>query len=279
MDRDKTIDCLKGYACFLVVFGHVILGIRNMGGVRLPTLAYPIEQFIWSFHVPIFFFCSGYVFQINGGWKRSRNRTEFLKHKLLNLGVPYFAFSMLYILINSLVPGTNSRFSVADLVSLWRKPIAQYWYLYALFMLFFLYVALSRRLTDPQITVLLLIVRYICALFSVLIPLVGYAVSNCVAFGLGVSFRDLKIIERRKVFACGMGIVQVGFFVGAYGFGLLSCPVVEDLLRALGAVTSVMVISCVCEKKMIQKALCSLTNILSQSSCCIPYLRQVCGSS
>lgn len=32
MNRNKTIDCLKGYACFLVVFGHVILGIRNMGG-------------------------------------------------------------------------------------------------------------------------------------------------------------------------------------------------------------------------------------------------------
>lgn len=32
MKRNETVDCLKGYACFLVLFGHVILGIRNMGG-------------------------------------------------------------------------------------------------------------------------------------------------------------------------------------------------------------------------------------------------------
>ena len=32
MKRNETVDCLKGYACFLVLFGHVILGIRTMGG-------------------------------------------------------------------------------------------------------------------------------------------------------------------------------------------------------------------------------------------------------
>lgn len=32
MDRNETVDCLKGYACFLVLLGHVILGIRSMGG-------------------------------------------------------------------------------------------------------------------------------------------------------------------------------------------------------------------------------------------------------
>ena len=124
MNRNKIVDCLKGYACFLVVLGHVILGIRNMEGLKIPTLAYFIEQFIWSFHVPIFFFCSGYVFKINGGWQRSKSQLDFLSHKLLNLGIPYFAFSTLYIFINSLVPGTNSEFSTVDIVSLWNKPVA-----------------------------------------------------------------------------------------------------------------------------------------------------------
>lgn len=36
--RDKTIDCLKGYACLLVVLGHVMLGVRNMGG-RAPFIS------------------------------------------------------------------------------------------------------------------------------------------------------------------------------------------------------------------------------------------------
>lgn len=32
MSRNRTVDCLKAYACLLVVFGHVIMGIRKMGG-------------------------------------------------------------------------------------------------------------------------------------------------------------------------------------------------------------------------------------------------------
>lgn len=31
--HDKWVDCLRGYACLLVVFGHVIMGIRKSGGV------------------------------------------------------------------------------------------------------------------------------------------------------------------------------------------------------------------------------------------------------
>lgn len=27
--RNKLVDMLKGYACFLVVFGHVIMGIQK----------------------------------------------------------------------------------------------------------------------------------------------------------------------------------------------------------------------------------------------------------
>lgn len=56
--RDKLVDCLRGYACLLVVFGHVIMGIRKWGGI--PTFEYPLEKFIWTFHVSLFFFLSGY---------------------------------------------------------------------------------------------------------------------------------------------------------------------------------------------------------------------------
>jgi len=31
MQRDKMSDLIKGYVCILVVFGHVIMGIRKAG--------------------------------------------------------------------------------------------------------------------------------------------------------------------------------------------------------------------------------------------------------
>lgn len=255
MNRDKTVDCLKGYACFLVVLGHVILGIRNMGGGKLPTLAYPIEQFIWSYHVPIFFFCSGYVFKINGGWRRSSSRFDFIMHKLLNLGVPYLFFSMVYILLNSLIPGTNSKFSVSDIFKLWNTPIAQYWYLYALFMLFLLFTVLAKRLTNIQITILLICVRYLCMMFSFTIPLIGLAISNSVSFGLGASLRDIKILENRKVLAGGVGIVHICLFVVAFMFDWFDYSIVGDLFRGFGVIASVMIISCICKIGFLKRVL------------------------
>ena len=35
MERNVLIDRLKGYACFLVLFGHVIRGIRT-AGISIP---------------------------------------------------------------------------------------------------------------------------------------------------------------------------------------------------------------------------------------------------
>lgn len=120
----------------LVVFGHVIMGIRKWGGI--PTFEYPLEKFIWTFHVSLFFFLSGYVYKITQKWKSKGTRTRFIAYKFIKVAVPYFSISIFYILINSLTAKTNTSFSVTDIFSLWKTPVAQYWYIYALFMLLLL---------------------------------------------------------------------------------------------------------------------------------------------
>ena len=65
-----------------------------------------------------------------------RNKKKFLLHKLCNLGIPYFVFSSIYILINRVTSGVNNSSSISDTLMLWRTPVAQYWFLYALFILF-----------------------------------------------------------------------------------------------------------------------------------------------
>lgn len=176
-------------------------------------------------------------------------------HKLLNLGVPYFAFSIAYILINSIIPGTNSNFAVSDIFKLWNKPIAQYWYLYALFMLFLLFTVLSKRLTNTQITILLICVRYLCMMFSFTIPLIGLAISNSVSFGLGASLRDIKIFENRKAFAGVVGIVHICLFAVAFMCDWFDYPIVGDLFRVFGIIVSVMVITCIYKIGFFQKLL------------------------
>ena len=131
MERNVLVDRLKGYACFLVLFGHVIRGIRT-AGINIPSFFEGLEFFIWSFHVALFLFLSGVVYRLTGEWKHHKTRFGFMLHKLLNLGIPYVVFSVVYISINSLVGEVNTQSSFADILSIWKTPVAQYWFLYAL---------------------------------------------------------------------------------------------------------------------------------------------------
>lgn len=55
--RDKTIDILKGTAIILMVLGHVIQTIYAPDNYDENL----IFKFIYSFHMPLFIFISGYL--------------------------------------------------------------------------------------------------------------------------------------------------------------------------------------------------------------------------
>ena len=77
MERNVLVDRLKGYACFLVLFGHVIMGIR-VAGIDIPQFFWGLEKFIWSFHVALFLFLSGVVYKVTGEWTGKKTRWQFI---------------------------------------------------------------------------------------------------------------------------------------------------------------------------------------------------------
>lgn len=93
-------------------------------------------QVIYHFHVALFFFASGYLFQ------RSAERCATLKAygrkkllRLVDLVIPYIIFSVInYVIMVILGDSVNN----AVMTSLWKtlllSPIAQMWFLYALAM-------------------------------------------------------------------------------------------------------------------------------------------------
>lgn len=64
-NRNTTIDILKGIAIILVVYGHVIQ--RSMSPYEIDAHLNPVFKLIYTFHMPLFFFLSGYamVFSLN----------------------------------------------------------------------------------------------------------------------------------------------------------------------------------------------------------------------
>ncbi|MEH2380034.1 MAG: acyltransferase family protein [Nostoc sp.] len=79
--RIEWIDCWKGLAIITVVVGHIVD---------------PVSKYIFWFHMPLFFFISGYLYS------KKTDYSAFFKKKFFHLIVPYFSFLFLFTLVQYL---------------------------------------------------------------------------------------------------------------------------------------------------------------------------------
>ena len=80
LQRNKEIDILKSFAIFLMVFDHVWWGNT-------------VHTYIQSFHMPLFFIVSGYL------WKSGRSVKEVAIKKTKTIMAPYIAFGFIYLAV------------------------------------------------------------------------------------------------------------------------------------------------------------------------------------
>lgn len=134
--REKWVDDVKVIACILVVLGHFFQSMTKANILPDSNLYKWFNTTIYYFHVPLFFICSGYLYQkysrVNDliSWKKN------VAKKALALGVPYVTFTTATWVLKTVFSG-----SVNDQVgglgdTLLLHPTAPYWYLYALFFIF-----------------------------------------------------------------------------------------------------------------------------------------------
>ena len=242
MERNVLVDRLKGYACFLVLLGHVIRGIQT-GGIDIPPCFESIELFIWSFHVALFLFLSGVVYRLTGEWKNYKTKGAFILHKLIGLGIPYITFSIIYITINSMVSGVNTRSSIMDILWIWKTPVAQYWYLYALFFLFCIWTLLSGILKNWQITVFALIVGYGVPLLGASLGSFEVVFYSSLAFGMGTIVNFQKLTQINPWLKAGIVLMHLAAGAMSIGWGIIASPIIKEFMLLLGIYASILLIS------------------------------------
>ncbi len=96
-ERLDFIDIAKGIGIFLVVLGHSLVPqVRE----SVPAAKF-LWIFIYNFHMPLFFFLSGWLFE--RGLPKYTSKRKFILNKFKFLMIPYFVFSILtYVLVFAL---------------------------------------------------------------------------------------------------------------------------------------------------------------------------------
>ena len=237
--REKWVDDVKVIACILVVLGHFFQSMTKANILPENNLYGWFNTTIYYFHVPLFFICSGYLYQkysrVNsvGSWRRN------VAKKILALGVPYATFTTAtWVLKKVFSSSVNDQIGgLGD--TLFFHPTAPYWYLYALFFIFLV--------TPTFSSVKAAAVGLIVALAAKVLILTGggysvYAVStvlsNEIWFVLGMSICAFNVqLKGRKVKGTIFGMLfmilsvvvykaEISGSVIPFAMGLLACVAV-----------------------------------------------------
>ena len=75
--RLEWMDVAKGIAIILMVVGHT-------------SIPKSLSDFIWTFHMPLFFIASGWL----TSWNKNTAQS-FIRNKSKNLLLPFFSYSMI----------------------------------------------------------------------------------------------------------------------------------------------------------------------------------------
>lgn len=163
--RKLKIDTLRGIACLLLVAYHVI-GSNPASGLKIAEGPYrELNDLLGYMRMPLFTFLSGIVY----AYRPFRTgHADFLSKKARRLLLPMLTVGTLFALLQAVIPGTNSR--VEHWYLLHINPIAHFWFIESLFILFVLIVLFETlKLFDDGMRFLLVF----CAMSALYLSDIG----------------------------------------------------------------------------------------------------------
>lgn len=218
-ERNDIFDYAKGIGIILVVYAHVARGVFNAGLPINHDFYVLADRIIYSFHMPLFFFISGY-FLLKSLAKRSA--VQLIGNKAGTVLYPYLVWSLLQGIVEvALAKYTNGHVQLKDIFTLLWQPRAQFWFLYVLFGVFTMAALLYRNPSPPWTSLVLgLAILYFLGGYSPVDVYMLNAMPNFfVYFAFGVSFSHILpklnlsryswLISLAALFAIGQwGIIQ-----------------------------------------------------------------------
>ena len=125
--RLSWLDALRGFGIILITLGH--LGCFEL-----------CERYIYSFHVPLFFFISGYLYKT-----KALPLKTYIKKKTMSILVPFLAWNIMSSMVEFLL-GYNTQRTLFRMLTYkgmlcWNSPL---WFLLVLYFTEVLFAILDR---------------------------------------------------------------------------------------------------------------------------------------
>ena len=244
--RENWLDHIKVLACVLVALGHFFQSMCTSGILNAGPVYQWFNQTIYYFHVPLFFICSGYLYQkcskidSFAAWKRH------VVKKLLALGIPYFVFSLVTWGLKSFFSSEVNSEAHSLAYDLFAHPMSPYWYLFALFFIFLITMTFSgKRACCVGIAIAVFLKLLTAAIDCYAVKII---IGNQIWFVIGMAacVYDFPALAKKQT---PLGIVLAGVFVilslatpgiakesEFFGFlmGVLACTAVILIICRLG---------------------------------------------
>lgn len=220
-ERVEWLDTAKGIALLLVLLGHCFRdSMREVSAV----CAF-LYDFVYTFHVPTFFFISGMCYAMGRERYRAMSLRRVVCSRLRAYMLPWLSYSLLmYLLffasqhiapVARLLPAGYPAVSPLDYAVMMLKNENPYafhlWYLYTLF-LFFIFIRLVDRLRSERVFrwVLVLLMAGSCAGYLLFAQNLCWTVKSffqqLMFFLAGVLATPAFLVRRRKLLV-GAGCV------------------------------------------------------------------------
>lgn len=236
------VDNVKSIAFILVALGHLLQGLIKAGVMQNSSGFTFFNTFIYTFHVPLFFICSGYLYQKTSVVNDLKSYKNNILKKALALGIPYFVFSIVSFLLKVIFSSSVNSQAGGFFETLFVSPVPPFWFLYTLFIIF-LITPTAKSLKSAAV-MLTISAAFMCAVVlsidlipqsALYVQFVYNTALYLVWFALGILLAEVKL---EKIFsplwilsfiAAGIAVyfsinakMQNNSFV-KYAIGILAC--------------------------------------------------------
>ena len=218
MKRESYIDNIKILACMLVVIGHLLKSMVESGLMSGGAQFDMWMEVLYSFHVNLFFMCSGYLYQKYTKIDSFSAYGRHLLKKVKSIVIPYFIFTIITVALKNLAADSVNSTTDGYLTSLFISPISPYWYLYAIMIMFILIPIMKNKcmaigMSIMSVAMILLYWKYFTAAPIAVYYFFGY--SAFFVLGMFMAYTNIStyVEPKRAIIVLVLLAIMMSFII------------------------------------------------------------------